>query len=77
MLMIQNGINIWLIQHGGNKLDTKQKQRKETDWNSSALNATLLNFSLEVLTNAFRPTKEIHKDWKEGDEILICRLIIV
>lgn len=60
------------------EINQKQyKNKEETDWNTSALNATLLNFSLEVLTNAFRPTKEIHKDRKEGDEILICRLIVV
>lgn len=27
MLMIQNGINIQLIQHGGNQSETIQKQR--------------------------------------------------
>lgn len=49
-----------------NKTETKKVNQ---EWNTTASTTTLLNFGLEVPTNAIRQVKEIHKGWREGEEI--------
>lgn len=49
-----------------NKTETKKESQES---NTTASTTTLLNFGLEVLTNAIRQVKEIHKGWREGEEI--------